>query len=391
MLEQLTKNYFMSIKLNSHIGTKPGVVTQTKEKKKENFFNRDIQLFGNKFGNKKKERFYMDLRTLLMAGVDLKSALEIIIEEQEKEKDRDLFVKIYEDILKGKSLSEGLKSTGKFSEYEYFSIEIGEESNRLNEVLSELMNYYADQAALKKQITSVLSYPLFVFAITIGLVYFMMTSVVPMFADVFKQFGSELPKLTQKVIYLSENFPFFFMIFALIVGVIALIVRTQKDQEWFRKSTSAFVLRIPKVGSLISVIYLARFTQSMHLLLASKTPLVKSLDLTQKMVKFYPIQVAIEQIKEDIKKGKTMHEGMAAFSIFPNRMLSLVKVGEQVNQLETMLGKLAKQYNEELKYQTTIIGKIMEPLILLIIGSIVGLILVAMYMPMFNLSNIMAQ
>jgi len=288
-------------------------------------------------------------------------------------------------------LSEGLKKSGKFSEYEYFSIAIGEESNRLNEVLEELMNYYTDQAALKKQITSVLSYPLFVFAITIGLVYFMMTSVVPMFADVFKQFGSELPSLTLKVIYLSENFPMFFLIFALIVGVIILFIRTQREQEWFRKGTSAIFLKIPKVGELIRLIYLARFTQSLNLLLASKTPLVKSLELTQRMVKFYPLQVAIEEIKEDIKKGKTMHEGMAKFSIFPKRMLSLIKVGEQVNQLETMLGKLAKQYNEELKYQTTIIGKIMEPLILLIIGTIVGLILVAMYMPMFNLSNIMAQ
>ncbi len=359
--------------------------------KKENFFNRDISFFGNQFGNKKKERFYMDLRTLLMAGVDLKTVMELIIEEQEKEQHRKIYEGIYQNILKGKSLSESLKESGKFSEYEYFSIEIGEESNRLNEVLFELMNYYADQAALKKQITSVLSYPIFVFVITIGLVYFMMTSVVPMFADVFKQFGSELPSLTLKVIYISENFPFFFILFTIVVVAIVLFVRSQKEQDWFRKSTSQIFLKIPKVGELIRVVYLARFTQAMHLLLAAKTPLVKSIELTQKMVKFYPLQVAMEQVKEDIRLGKSMHEGMAKFDIFPKRMLSLIKVGEQVNQLENMLGKLSQQYNEELKYQTTIIGKIMEPLILLIIGTIVGVILVAMYMPMFNLSNVMAQ
>lgn len=383
----------MSFKLNSHsekLADKTSTIV-VKTEAKPNFFNRDIQLFGSKFGDKKKERFYMDLRTLLLAGVDLKSALEIIIEEQEKATDTAIFNRIYDDVLKGKSLSEGLKNSGKFSDYEYFSIEIGEESNRLNEVLAELMKYYADQAALKKQITAVLSYPLFVFAITIALVYFMMTSVVPMFADVFKQFGSELPSLTLKVIYFSENFPFFLLVFLGIVAAIYLFIRSQKEQEWFRKSTSSFFLKIPKVGALISVIYLARFTQSLHLLLAAKTPLVKSLELTQKMVKFYPLQTALEQIKEDIRMGKTMHEGMSKFSIFPKRMLSLIKVGEQVNQLETMLEKLATQYNEELKYQTTIIGKIMEPLILLIIGTIVGVILVAMYMPMFNLSNLMTQ
>jgi type IV pilus assembly protein PilC len=383
----------MSFKVDAHNNdtSKLSIVTEVKEKGKTNFFNKDIQFFGNKFGDKKKERFYMDLRTLLVAGVDLKSALEIIIAEQEKVLDKTVLTIIYDDVMKGKSLSEGLKNSGKFSDYEYYSIEIGEESNRLNEVLTELMKYYADQAALKKQITSVLSYPLFVFAITIALVYFMMTSVVPMFADVFKQFGSELPSLTLKVVYLSNNFPFFFLCFIGIVGIIYLFIRSQKEQEWFRKSTAAFFLKVPKVRSLIAVVYLARFTQAMHLLLAAKTPLVKSLELTQKMVKFYPLQIALEQIKEDIRMGKTLHEGMLNFSIFPKRMLSLIKVGEQVNQLETMLEKLAQQYNDELKYQTTIIGKIMEPLILLIVGTIVGVILVAMYMPMFNLSNLMTQ
>ncbi|MBI3133500.1 MAG: type II secretion system F family protein [Bacteroidetes bacterium] len=382
----------MSFKLNQHsISVAPAKTANQSAGKKENFFNRDIQLFGGSFNDKKKERFYMDLRILLMAGIDLKSALELIIEEQPKEKDKAFFSIIYDDVIKGKSLAEALRSTGKFSEYEFFSIEIGEESNKLHDVLEELMNYYADQAALKKQIMSVLSYPAFVFVITIGLVYFMLTSVVPMFADVFKQFGSELPPLTLKVIAISENFPFYAMIGIIIILGAGLFVYWQKNETWFRQTTSAFFLKVPKVGQLIKLVYLARFTQAMHLLLASKTPLVHSLELTERMIKFYPLQKAIEQMRTDVTKGKSLHSGMSAFSIFPKRMLSLIKVGEEVNQLEVMLGKLSKQYNEELKYQTNIIGKIMEPLILLIIGCIVGVILVAMYMPMFNLSNLMAQ
>ena len=123
----------------------------------------------------------------------------------------------------------------------------------------------------------------------------------------------------------------------------------------------------------------------------AKTPLVKSLSLTERMIKFYPLQTAITTIQQDITKGKTLHESMSSFSIFPKRMLSLIKVGEEVNQLDQMLAKLSKQYSEELKYQTTIIGKVMEPMILLIIGCIVGVIFVAMYMPMLNFSTIMAQ
>lgn len=378
----------MAIKLNTGQTVQSSASESTS---KTVWFNRDIELFGNSFGPKKKERFYLDLRTLIAADVDLRTALEIIIEEQSKIKDKQLFETIYKAILKGKSLSEGLLETGKFSEYEYFCIQVGEEANKLPDVLDELIKYYEERIALKKQITSVLSYPLFVLAITVGLVYFMMTSVVPMFADVFKQFGSELPQLTQNVIYFSENFLKFFLIFLAVTCSIFIFVRSQRSKIWFRNYTSFVILKIPIVGKLVSTIYLARFTQSLHLLLSSKTPLIKSLKLTHDLVKFYPIQAALNQVQNDIQKGKSIHEGLKTYKIFPKRMLSLIKVGEQVNQLDIMLGKLSNQYSTELRYQTTIIGKIMEPLILLIIGGIVGVILVAMYMPMFNLSNIMTQ
>jgi type IV pilus assembly protein PilC len=378
----------MSIKVNQHIETR---AVQKAKMKKENFFQKDIQLFGSGFGDKKKEGFFSDLRTLLVAGVDLRSSLEIIIEEQEKKKDKEFFQGLYEDIMKGKSLAASMRESGKFSDYEYYSVEIGEESNRLSEVLDELIRFYAGRIALKKQIYSVLSYPLFVLMITIGLVYFMMNNVVPMFADVYKQFGSELPGLTKKIVAISNNFPFYIMIFGGIAAGVLVFIGTQKKQEWFRKSVSAVAMKIPKVRTLVQMTYLARFTQSMHLLLSSKTPLVHSLELTRKMIKFYPLEVAIDQIVQDVAKGKSLHEGMAKFSIFPARMISLIKVGEGVNQLEPMLKKLCEQYNEDLKHQTTIIGKIMEPMIILIIGLVVGIILVAMYMPMFNMSNIIAQ
>ena len=365
-------------------------VSSSNKAEKQSIFKRELS-FGNNFNDKKKERFYLDLRVLLVAGVDLKSALELIIEEQEKEKDKVIFQQIHEGVVKGKSLANCLKETGKFSEYEYFSIEIGEEANRLKEVLDQLMEFFAERTALKRQIISVLTYPVFVLTATLGIVYFMMTNVVPMFKDVFTQFGSELPPLTKKILYISENFPFYMLIFGAVVLLIAVFIFTQKDQDWYRKFFSSVILKIPKVGSIVQLIYLSRFTQTLHLLLSSRTPLVRSLELTEKMVKFYPIQTALKDIREDIEKGKTLHEGMVKYSIFPKRMLSLIKVGEEVNQLDEMLFKMSKQNSEELKHKTQLIGKLMEPIIILIIGGVVGLILVAMYMPMFNLSNILSQ
>ena len=377
----------MGLKINQNIGKVP---TEKKVESGTNFWNRDLS-FSSGFGDKKKERFYSDLQVLLNSGIDLKSAFEIIIEEQEKPKEIAFFTNIYNDIILGNSLADSLKKTEKFSDYEYYSVFIGEDSNRLTTVLGELAKYFKDRIELKKQIISVLSYPGFVFLITIGIVYFMLTSVVPMFSDVFKQFGSELPSLTKKIIYISENFSFYALIFGLVLGAILWFIYSQKKHVWFRRSVSGIALKIPVVKSLVAKIYLTRFVQSMHLLLSSKTPLVKSLDLTQKMIRFYPLEIALEEIKEKVTKGESLNSGMKQFAIFPKRLISLVKVGEEVNKLEEMLSKISIQYNEELKYETNIIGKIMEPLILLIIGTVVGVILVAMYLPMFNLGNLMAQ
>ena len=377
----------MSIKISTHTAEK----IQPKQGDKKSFLNREIELFGNKMTDKKKERFYSDLKTLITAGVDLKSALEIIIEEQAKEKDKNFFQEIYDAILKGKSLSDALKDTGKFSEYEYFSIAIGEESNELTGVLEQLILYFQDQIALRKQIISVMSYPIFVIAITFGLVYFMMTNIIPIFVDVFQQFGSELPSLTQTVVSISENFGTYALILLIVIAAIVLFVRFQKHKIWFRKYTSAFFLRIPQVGQLIKLVYLSRFTQSMQLLLASNTPLVRAIELTEKMIKYYPIEVALNKVKKGISEGKTLHEGMQEFKFFPKRMLSLVKVGEGVNQLDVMLAKVSNQYREEMKHRTAILGKLMEPILLLLVAGIVGVILIAMYLPMFNLSNVLGQ
>ena len=378
----------MSFKIDQHIDT---VSTQVNQPKNKSVWQTDIRFLGKAFGDKKKERFYADLQVLLNAGIDLKSAFEIIIEEQEKEHEIQFFTGIYDDIIMGNSFAEALKKTGKFSDYEYYSIAIGEESNQLITVLNELAVYFKERVELRKQIISVLSYPGFVFGITIGIVYFMLTSIVPMFSDVFKQFGSELPALTQKIIGISENFGWYAGIFLVFVAGIVAVVYTQKNKEWFRQGTARIIMWLPIVKGITSKIYLTRFVQSMHLLLSSKTPLVKSLDLTQKMIRFYPLEMALENIKHRVMKGDSLHMVMREHSIFPKRLVSLVKVGEEVNQLEAMLAKVSKQYSEELKYETNIIGKIMEPLILLIIGAVVGVILVAMYLPMFNLSNLMAQ
>lgn len=374
----------MSLNSSQHIG----LSASKKQEEKKSFLEKDIQLF-NKFSDKKKEAFYNDLEILVKAGVDLKKAFEIMLEEQSGQKDEAFYQDIYDDILSGKSLADSLMATGKFSEYEYYSIVIGEESNLLLEILKELKLFYKKKTALNKQIVSVLSYPIFVFVATIVIVYFLLTYLVPVFARIYDQFDSELPPLTKKVVYISENMGYFGGIgFAILLGIIVLVY-TQKKQVWFRKITSQVALRIPVLGPYLRKVHIARFTSSLQLLLSAKTPLIRSLDLTQKMNSFYPLDAILDDVKQKVTKGSSLNQVLRQYDFFPKRFLSMLTVGEESNKLDAMLSKLSDQYYEDLEHQTKVISKIVEPMMLLIIGGFVGLIVVAIYQPLFNLSNIM--
>ena len=135
-------------------------------------------------------------------------------------------------------------------------------------------------------------------------------------------------------------------------------------------------------------IYLARTCQSISLLLSSFTPLVQALKMVEEMIGFYPLEVAMKDIREDVVKGGTLHKGFQRHPIFDKKMVSLTKIAEETNQLHLTFDRLAKQYQEEVEYRTKLLGTIIEPAIIVLIGGLVGLIMVAMYLPMFNLSNV---
>lgn len=351
------------------------------------FLNKDIKLFGNGFGDKQKESFYSELSILFSAGVDIRSALELIEEEQTKEKDRVLFKNIKESIIAGTSFSQAIEQTGFFSTYEFYSSKIGEESGRLPEVLLELSLFFGKKIQQKRQLTSALSYPAVVFGASFGAIFFMMKFVVPMFADVFKRFKGELPYFTKLIIKLSNAFSDYSFYFFILVTVFAIFIYKQRKAIWFRKLGAELVLRTPIMKDLIGKIYLARFCQSMHLLISAKTPLVTAIDLVKKMVDFYPIEVSLETVQEDVLKGEALHVSLSKFKIYNKRMISLIKVAEEVNQLDTMFAKLAKQYSDEVEHQTSIIGSLIEPVMIIFLGLLVALILVAMYLPLFQMGS----
>lgn len=350
--------------------------------------SRDIAFFDKKFGQTQKEAFYSELGLLLSSGIDIKTALEIIEEQMKVKKHREIIVQIKDDIISGNAVWEAIHKHPKtFSIYEYQSIRIGEESGKLPEVLMELGKFYTSAIKLRRQVISTLTYPVVVLVMSVLIVQFMLSFVVPMFSDIFKHTGADLPATTQLLIKVSakSGLIFYSLLFLVIAGM--LFHKTQQHKTWFRKYTAALFLKIPVINELIRKIYLARFCQSMKLLLGSKVLLIDALDLVKNMIGYYPIEFALDSVRRDVYAGKQLHESLSEHTIFPKKLVSLIKVSEEVNAPELIFDKLNQQYSEEIEHQQAVIGKVVEPLFLVILGGLVGFILVAMYTPLFKMSS----
>lgn len=351
------------------------------------FLKKDIKFFGKKFGDNKKEKFYSELGVLSSSGIDLSSALEIIIEDEQSESLKAIFKRIHEDVIAGSGFSEALYKTGQFSDYEYYSIKVGEESGRLMEVLAELASFYELRVQQKRQITGALSYPILVTFVAIGAVIFMLNVVVPMFEGVFQRFGGELPLLTRKVLELSHWMKTHLVTGLIFFPILVILFIYIKRFYWFRRYSSLFLLRIPFIGRFLSKLMHARFCHSTALLTTAQVPLLDALEMVKKMIIFLPFQEAITNVQKYIEKGKHMYEGMENQKIFDHRLVSLTKVGEEVNSIGPLYSKLYSQYTAEVKYMTSVLGNMLEPVMILIVGLLVMVILIAMYLPLFQLST----
>ncbi|TKC60296.1 type II secretion system F family protein [Pedobacter hiemivivus] len=351
------------------------------------FLNKDISFGSKQVSDKKKEGLYVELSTLLLSGIDLRTSLELILVDQENAKDKILFEGIRQRILSGAALSEALKETERFSDYEYYSIRIGEETGKLGDVLTDLAKYYKSKIQQRRKIVSAVTYPAIVLLSSLGAVFFMIKFVVPMFADVFLRFGGKLPWITALIISFSGWFDRYFIFLVLFVLVLVVIYLFKRKADWFRSFSSSLLLKVPVVGDLVKKIYLARFANTMRLLVSTDTPLLRSIALVRQMIDYYPIETSLLKVEQDILQGESLHKSLSAFPFYPPKMIQLIKVGEEVNRMDYFFEKIAAQYTEEVEYRTNTISSLLEPLIIIFLGLVVGVILIAMYLPMFQMSN----
>tara|TARA_B110000046_G_C13026081_1_gene414210 strand:- start:7590 stop:8717 length:1128 start_codon:yes stop_codon:yes gene_type:complete len=366
----------------------------SKQKKKssfdiDNILKKEIS-FGTSFSNKKKESLYVELYVLLNAGLTLKDALTLIAEEQKKEKNKILIEEIVTDLINGRNLSEAVKNRKEFSAYEYHSLKIGEQTGTIQNVSKELGAFYKRKNEQKRIILNALSYPIVVLFTAFLAILFMLQFVVPMFADIFKQNKVELPWITKQILLASTFFQEYWWYLLFFVFTIIIAKQLVKRKEWYQKYTAIILLKTPLIGEFIRKVKLAQFTQAITLLTGAKVPLLNGIQLTKKMIGYYPLEIALEKIEYDILQGKSLHQSMSGYKIFDKKMVSLIKVADETNQNETIFKRLTEQYNQEIEYQSKMISATIEPLIIVFLGAIVAVILIAMYLPMFKLSTVIS-
>ncbi|MEQ8580615.1 MAG: type II secretion system F family protein [Marinoscillum sp.] len=361
----------------------------TKEKKQESFLNKEIDLFPHRVSDKEKETIYRQLNVLQQSGVDIRASFEILFQQLKRKKTREKLQKVLAEIVKGKSLSESLAQFRDFTPYEVFSLKIGEETGRLTLVFEKLTTYFENQIAQRRQIVSTLSYPVLIMLTSFGAVSFMIFFIIPMFEEVFLRFNNDLPALTKTVIGLSRGFRSNAWLLFSLIGAVVLSIYVFRNNRRFRWFKEWVWLRVPLGGEIYRQIYLARFCDSMGLLILSAVPMVHTLDMVKKMIGFLHIEEVLDKIKTDLVQGKTITEAFEKYPIFDNQMIALIKVGEEVNQLGSFFQKLSADYTNSVKHKTALMATFLEPFMIIFLGLVVGVILVAMYLPMFELSSSM--
>jgi type IV pilus assembly protein PilC len=196
-----------------------------------------------------------------------------------------------------------------------------------------------------------------------------------------------LPSITQAVIVFSHFVKQSAGWFFLFAGGFIAFALSQRNRSWFKKLSSTLLLSTPVVGDIIRKIYLARFANTMALLSGARIPMLQAIQLTQRMISFYPVESSLNRIGERIMNGDHLYKSLAEHKIYPQKMISVIKVAEEVNQLELFFSRLAEQYSNEVEHQTNVLSKVLEPLIIVVLGLVVGVILIAMYLPLFKLGQ----
>lgn len=346
----------------------------------------DIKI-SNPYSLRWKESFYSELASLLESGIDIKNSLNMLSSTQSKQVHKELLELIQRKLVSGLTLSDSLRSIKGFTSFEFYSVQIGEETGKLKDVLQDLATHFSKQMAQRRKIISALSYPALIIATSIAAVIFMLIYMVPMFGSIFSRFGGELPTITKRLVdfsgFVSSNFWFLSFSFALVISLLIYLNR----YTWYKEAVAKLIVKLPLLGDVYRKYHSYRFCSLLGLMVVSKVPLIQSMELIIKAIDFYPLQKALPQVKEDLIKGGTLSRSLEKIGWFENKIIMMLKIGEETGKIDEFLSRVTVNLQNEIDHRTDMLNTFLEPLLILFLGVLVGFILISMYLPMFQISS----
>ena len=334
--------------------------------------------------------FTRQLATMMKAGVPLVQSFEIVGDGLEKPRMRTLVAEIKNDVASGTGLAPSLaKHPRHFDELFCSLIASGEESGTLEVMLDRVATYKEKTEALKAKIRKAMTYPIAVMVVAVIVTLILLIKVIPVFASTFQNFGSDLPAFTQWVLNISEFVQEWWFIGLLAMVAIGFAFREIKFRsvrfsEWLDK----LALKFPIVGGIVHDAVVARFSRTLATTFAAGVPLVDALESTAGAAGNSVYSKAIRQIKDDVTTGSTLFNAIKATGLFPNMLLQMVSIGEESGALDDMLSKVADYYEQAVDDAVDNLSALLEPLIMSILGVLVGGLLIAMYLPIFMLGSV---
>jgi 3-isopropylmalate dehydrogenase len=359
-------------------GIRPLRISKVKTARKRRITQEDITVFTRQ------------LATMMKAGLPLMQAFEIVARGHSNPSMTEMLMQVRSDVEQGSALGKSFSKYPKYFDRFYCNlVSAGESGGVLESLLDKLAVYKEKTQAIKKKVKTALTYPIAIIVVAIALIFIMMMFVLPAFKEVYANMGAELPDLTQLVMNLSDLFVDYgwIMIILLIASAFGLYKLHEKSPT-FQKRIDALILRLPIFGTIVRKATIARWARTTSTLFAAGVPLVEVLDSVAGASGNILYEEATQDIRAKVTQGLSLTSSMQSTDMFPNMVIQMAAIGEESGSLDDMLNKAAEFYEDEVDNSVSRLSALMEPIIMVVLGSLIGILLIAMYLPLFNLGNV---
>ncbi|WP_061965921.1 type II secretion system F family protein [Demequina aurantiaca] len=350
--------------------------------------NKEIKIpgMGEKIGLKDVAIMSRQMATMISAGLSLLRALTILVEQTDNKALAKVLGEVRSDVETGRSFSGAISKHPKvFPPIMINMVKAGEVGGFLDETLESLAQTFEDEVKLRAKVKSAMAYPVVVLVVAVLASVFMLLFIIPVFAKMFEDMGAALPAPTQFMINLSGWLKIAIVPIIILIVVFAFWWRSHKNDRWVRERLDPIKLKLPVFGALNKKIALARFSRNLSAMLASGVPILQALDIVGEASGNIVIERATNDIAESVRRGKSLTSPMVNSAVFPPMVAQMMAVGEDTGALDTMLSKIADFYDQEIESTTEQLTSLIEPIMILFVGIIVGGMVITMYLPMFSI------